>query len=266
MSKVIICATCGYIGGAKTAAKGSGCLELLLWCLFIVPGLIYSVWRITNKPKICPKCQSTTLIPEDSPKGKEILAKAENQRLLEKAVQDKKSETKRASILIAIIVGFFLIMILSVAFSDTTSNIPTSTPMEATPPTTGDVAEPAFDVPLLLGKNIDQIRTSLGQPTDKNIEAPANTLAKQATLGKSMDTWSNTFESKGMKMSVEYYIKNRTVKDFFIEANDPSGATADKQVLMKIGNLKENDPRYLLRFVEAKTLPGKYTGLTITKK
>ncbi len=126
----------------------------------------------------------------------------------------------------------------------------------------------SFDIPALFGKDIDQIREVLGKPTDLHVEYPENVLKNKEALGQdiSLETWSNRFESNEMYMSVEFYIKTRAVKEFFVEANDPSGATTDKQRLMNIGNVKENDPRYVLDFVEARNSPGEYTGLIITKK
>lgn len=125
-----------------------------------------------------------------------------------------------------------------------------------------------FDIPSLFGKNIDEIRGILGQPTDQNIEAPKDTLDSQKQLGESyvMETWNNTFESNGLEMSVEFFIKDRSVQDFFVSANDPSGKTKDKQRLLLIGNLSENDPRYTVEFVKAKVDPSSFTGVVITPK
>jgi len=63
------CCTCGFIAIPKNnGTRGSIWTELLLWCLFIVPGLIYSVWRLAGKPEIvCIKCGSNNLVPLDSP-------------------------------------------------------------------------------------------------------------------------------------------------------------------------------------------------------
>lgn len=52
----IRCPHCGYQGDAKPSQPGSCGLELLLWLLLIVPGVIYSVWRLTNPQLLCPQC------------------------------------------------------------------------------------------------------------------------------------------------------------------------------------------------------------------
>jgi len=72
--KDIICTTCGYVGKAKKMVKGSIVIELALWLMFIIPGLIYSLWRLTSKHDACPKCGGINLIPVDSPNGQKILA------------------------------------------------------------------------------------------------------------------------------------------------------------------------------------------------
>ena len=70
-----ICTTCGYIGRPKKVTRGSFWMEVVLWMLLIVPGIIYSVWRLTSKQKVCPKCGKPTMIPLDTPMGQELLHK-----------------------------------------------------------------------------------------------------------------------------------------------------------------------------------------------
>lgn len=67
-----VCINCGSRGDPATKTKGSTGLELVLW-LFIVPGLIYSIWRVTSREKVCPVCKATDLIPADSPRGRQLL-------------------------------------------------------------------------------------------------------------------------------------------------------------------------------------------------
>ena len=69
-----ICRNCGYVSAGQRAVKGSGCIEVILWLSFIIPGLIYSVWRHESEYKKCPKCGQATLIPLNSPVGQKLLA------------------------------------------------------------------------------------------------------------------------------------------------------------------------------------------------
>lgn len=61
------CTTCGHEGPTKTRTKGSLLIEIILWLCFLVPGLIYSIWRISSRQPVCTSCGATTLVPPDSP-------------------------------------------------------------------------------------------------------------------------------------------------------------------------------------------------------
>jgi hypothetical protein len=67
MAKDLFCTACGHVGPGKTHTRGSIGMEILLWLLLIVPGLIYSVWRHTTRGEVCGVCGAANLIPLDSP-------------------------------------------------------------------------------------------------------------------------------------------------------------------------------------------------------
>ncbi|OGF22362.1 hypothetical protein A2Y83_04000 [Candidatus Falkowbacteria bacterium RBG_13_39_14] len=68
-----VCATCGFVGYPIKVVKGSIFIEIVLWLSFIVPGLIYSIWRLTSKYDACPKCKNASMIPTDSPMGQKLI-------------------------------------------------------------------------------------------------------------------------------------------------------------------------------------------------
>lgn len=69
-----ICRDCGHVGDPTYATRGTFCLEAALWLCFIVPGLLYSVWRLASRSeRRCRKCGNVSLIPTDSPVGKQLL-------------------------------------------------------------------------------------------------------------------------------------------------------------------------------------------------
>jgi len=72
--KELICTQCGNVGYARSVTKGNILMEIILWLMFIIPGLIYSIWRHTTTHKACRVCQGKNLIPTDSPMGKKKLA------------------------------------------------------------------------------------------------------------------------------------------------------------------------------------------------
>lgn len=69
-----VCKACGYVGEAKSAVRGSLGIEIILWLCFIIPGLIYTVWRRGSEFNSCPTCGGNQMIPADSPIGKKIIA------------------------------------------------------------------------------------------------------------------------------------------------------------------------------------------------
>lgn len=46
--------------------KGNGWIELVLYFFYILPGVIYSIWRRSGKPNGCPTCGHAALIPAGS--------------------------------------------------------------------------------------------------------------------------------------------------------------------------------------------------------
>ena len=63
----MFCTSCGHEGPGKTVTRGSILIEIVLWLCFLVPGLIYSIWRQVSKHKACSRCGAQTLIAPDSP-------------------------------------------------------------------------------------------------------------------------------------------------------------------------------------------------------
>ena len=68
----LICTQCGTAGRPQTKTQGSLIVELFLWVCFIVPGVLYSLWRLTTRAKCCRACGSTNLVPLDSPVGRNL--------------------------------------------------------------------------------------------------------------------------------------------------------------------------------------------------
>lgn len=68
----VICSSCGG-RTSKTETPGSFGVELLLWLFMCLPGLIYSIWRISARKVVCGSCGATTLIPINSPMGQKLL-------------------------------------------------------------------------------------------------------------------------------------------------------------------------------------------------
>jgi hypothetical protein len=44
-------------------------MELVCWLLLVLPGVFYSIWRLTTRSDVCPTCDSPELLPAQSPAG-----------------------------------------------------------------------------------------------------------------------------------------------------------------------------------------------------
>lgn len=66
-----ICTNCYEFSFGEVDRRGGCLIEIVLWMAFIVPGLIYSIWRRTNSTETCPKCKGP-LIPADTVRGRAL--------------------------------------------------------------------------------------------------------------------------------------------------------------------------------------------------
>jgi hypothetical protein len=65
--RTLYCRNCGVTASPTMHMPGSFALELLLWLCFLLPGLVYSIWRITSVREVCPDCGAPNMIPLNSP-------------------------------------------------------------------------------------------------------------------------------------------------------------------------------------------------------
>jgi hypothetical protein len=68
--KKVFCTRCESVARPKRRAEGSSILELILWLLLIVPGVIYSLWRMNSYYDVCRRCGSREVVPMNSARAK----------------------------------------------------------------------------------------------------------------------------------------------------------------------------------------------------
>lgn len=181
-------------------------------------------------------------------------AQAQPQQVI---VKEKRSSGAAVGCLALIIIGVVSALVLN-SLGDAREKARKAQEQAATsalPP----VTSPAFDVPSLVGKNLNQVQAVLGTP----VSAPTPPAAYEGV------DWDRAWEKDGQRLAVSYDLKTLRIIDFFIEADDPSGATKDTNRLLTIGNLKTDNPRYEVEFVpvlKSYNDPGSYTGVKITPK
>jgi len=70
----LVCTTCGHAGPPRVETRGNFLIEVIAWLAFIVPGLVYSLWRLSARRRVCAECGSAALVPLTSPVGRRIVA------------------------------------------------------------------------------------------------------------------------------------------------------------------------------------------------
>lgn len=164
----------------------------------------------------------------------------------------KSNWSKNVKIFATAAAGLFIIIVAVVNGSGNKSVTTTTTtpqPQQATTTTQETKPAPVFDIPVLVGKNIDEVRKVLGKPADADPEP----TQEQIELGA--DEWYNGYKKDGVELTITFNPKTRKITDFFL-----SGDNRNK--LMEQGNLQNNQSAY--RIEEVKALRGGgITGIKI---
>ena len=148
-------------------------------------------------------------------------------------------------------IRFFSILFIGLLFSACGSNSKNETHVQQSVK-----AEVVFDIPSLIGKNIDEIRKSIGKPVDKEIEPSALQMKT-----KGFNYWDNSFKKDGYTLQITYDPHTRKVNDFFISNNN---AVDNTDTLRAIVNVNSNDTLYKLEDVKLIKDPSQFTGTLIT--
>ncbi len=59
MSDKTHCSKCGSDAEPLVILRGSTGMQIFLWCMLVVPGFFYSLWREASKKVVCSVCGST---------------------------------------------------------------------------------------------------------------------------------------------------------------------------------------------------------------
>jgi len=71
----LVCVECEHIGLPKWVKPGSTSTEVIIWLVLFFPGIIYTLWRIFGKKKVCAQCGNNVLVPMNSNLGMVIAKK-----------------------------------------------------------------------------------------------------------------------------------------------------------------------------------------------
>ena len=104
---------------------------------------------------------------------------------------------------------------------------------------TAESSSAVMDVPALVGRNIDQLRRTLGTPKETREQAiglEPTPAQMKATKGQD---WINTFEHNGTTMVVTFDASNRKVRDIVLIGSD-------EDTLLRDANLSLTSSDYLV--------------------
>ena len=102
----MVCITCRDIGRSTDFTRGSLLTEIILWICFVVPGFIYSIWRVSTRAKICcPSCKTPSMVPVHTHVGKIILNKHNCCEQEEETITQYAKQKKIESVIIAVAIS-----------------------------------------------------------------------------------------------------------------------------------------------------------------
>ena len=61
-NKKYICMECGCQRDPIMIKRGLLVVEIFMWLLYILPGVIYSIWRRVRKQEVCPNCLNPSVV------------------------------------------------------------------------------------------------------------------------------------------------------------------------------------------------------------
>ena len=68
-----VCTVCEHVGPSRMQTRGSMGVEVCLWLCFLLPGIVYSLWRRSTRAPVCRVCGSSALVPSNSWVGQRII-------------------------------------------------------------------------------------------------------------------------------------------------------------------------------------------------
>jgi hypothetical protein len=153
----------------------------------------------------------------------------------------------------------FALLLLCLTAGCTSPSSPDSTRTEASTnpaltrsPAVGPKVSQAavFDVPALLGKNIEQVARQLGKATGPDIP------------NLTVNEVERTYVRQGYKLVVTYDTTSRQVTGFVMPAPEPAGQTKDCRKLLEAGSLESGNARYTVDSLTSDKA-GYFKGLAI---
>jgi hypothetical protein len=72
-TKKYVCMECGCQRDPINAKRGLLAIEILMWLLYILPGVIYSIWRRVRRQLVCPHCRNPSVVLTSSSRAMGVM-------------------------------------------------------------------------------------------------------------------------------------------------------------------------------------------------
>lgn len=112
MAQPMLCTQCGSITSPRRVVPGSVWITLILLVCFVVPGLIYIIWRHTSTYSACFNCGSRNLMPTNTPFAQEIIATKPSVSASLAQEKQRQQDTQTGIIVTMVIVGVVFVIAL----------------------------------------------------------------------------------------------------------------------------------------------------------
>lgn len=219
MKKQFICEQCGTIGEPRTITKGSIALELVLWLFFLLPGLIYSLWRLCSRSNGCAACGATNLIPLNTPRGQMLMKQLKQGRVNMPTIAQKPDTS--SGILKTIAIGFACVVGLGVIMANLASHSNSS-------PTTEKTTQSPPELPLI------HYKTEAKDAILKLLKTPGAAKFSQ-------DSWTDT------DTEVAKYPGTTTITvSGWVDSQNSYGALLRQKYMVSLDTAQQNNPYFII--------------------
>jgi tRNA_anti-like len=136
MPQPMLCTQCGTVTSAESVTPGSGWMTLVLLLCFVVPGIIYWIWRHTSTYLVCPQCRSKNIVPLASPVAYEAMT-TRPAVVAPLAVEEHRREDIRVGAIALAVVVALLIVLSKISSCATPSSVTNNSPPASNAAATG---------------------------------------------------------------------------------------------------------------------------------
>lgn len=74
LTRKYLCMECGCQREPIIAKRGFLIIELFMWLMYILPGVIYSIWRRVRTQQVCTNCRTPSIVLTSSSRAMGIMA------------------------------------------------------------------------------------------------------------------------------------------------------------------------------------------------